>query len=97
MKLTSQHSFASPLEKIPVEIFPHARKAGITVARQIAELIRVRAIEGKQCVLGLATGSTPVGIYNELIRMHQEEGLSFSNVVNIIPCDRRNCRVTFGS
>jgi len=32
------------------------------------------------CVLGLATGSTPIGLYKELIRMHQEEGLDFSRV-----------------
>jgi glucosamine-6-phosphate deaminase len=32
-------------------------------------------------VLGLATGSTPIGVYRELIRMHREEGLSFADVV----------------
>jgi len=32
-------------------------------------------------VLGLATGSTPVGLYKELIRMHKEEGLDFSRVL----------------
>ena len=32
------------------------------------------------CVLGLATGSTPIGTYKELIRMHKEEGLDFSQV-----------------
>ncbi|MCK4326186.1 6-phosphogluconolactonase, partial [bacterium] len=31
-------------------------------------------------VLGLATGSTPVGLYKELIRMHKDEGLDFSRV-----------------
>jgi glucosamine-6-phosphate deaminase len=31
-------------------------------------------------VLGLATGSTPLGLYKELIRMHKEEGLDFSQV-----------------
>ena len=44
-------------------------------------MIRTRAAEGRHCVLGLATGSTPVGIYDELVRLHQEEGLSFANVV----------------
>ena len=33
------------------------------------------------CILGLATGSTPVGIYDELVRRHHEEGLSFANVI----------------
>ena len=32
-------------------------------------------------MLGLATGSTPLRVYKELIRMHKEEGLSFKNVV----------------
>ena len=45
-------------------------------AKIVAELVR----EKKNCVLGLATGSTPVGLYRELIRMHKEEGLDFSKV-----------------
>jgi len=51
------------------------------VAGQIAELIRQRTAAGEKCVLGLATGSTPVSVYNELVRLHQQEGLSFRNVV----------------
>jgi glucosamine-6-phosphate deaminase len=47
----------------------------------MAELIRSRAAEGRPCVLGLATGHTPVNVYRELIRMHREEGLDFSGVV----------------
>ena len=44
-------------------------------------MIRERAAEGKNCVLGLATGSTPVGVYDELVRLHREEGLSLANVI----------------
>ena len=51
------------------------------MAGKIAKLIRKRAKAGQKCVLGLATGSTPVSTYNELARLHREEGLSFSNVV----------------
>eukprot|EP00887_Chlorella_sp_A99_P007017 scaffold2.g7017.t1 len=51
------------------------------VAREIATLISRRATQGRPCVLGLATGSTPMHIYRELVRLHQEEGLSFANVV----------------
>ena len=51
------------------------------MAAEIAALIRQRAAEGKNVVLGLATGSTPVGVYNELVRLHQQEGLSFQNVI----------------
>ena len=68
-------------EKIPCRIFKYADEASVAVAQQIRSLIESRAAEGKQCVLGLATGSTPVGIYNELVRMHREEGLSLANVV----------------
>lgn len=68
-------------EKIPCQVFEHANDASIAVAHHIAELIRRRAAEQKRCVLGLATGSTPVGVYAELVRMHFEEGLSFKNVV----------------
>ena len=68
-------------EHIPVRVYPHSAQANKAVAKEIADLIRERAAEGKNCVLGLATGSTPVGVYNELVRLHREEGLSLSNVV----------------
>lgn len=51
------------------------------VAGRIATLVRERQASGRPLVLGLATGSTPIGVYRELIRMHREEGLSFANVV----------------
>jgi glucosamine-6-phosphate deaminase len=52
-----------------------------TIARRIAEIIRERRAAGSHAVLGLATGSTPIGIYRELIRMHKDEKLDFSDVV----------------
>jgi len=51
------------------------------VAGRVADLIRQRAAEGRPAVLGLATGSTPIGVYRELVRLRREEGLDFSNVV----------------
>ncbi|HVE78279.1 MAG TPA: glucosamine-6-phosphate deaminase [Gemmatimonadaceae bacterium] len=51
------------------------------VAQRIATLVRERAAAGEAAVLGLATGSTPIGVYRELIRMHRDEGLSFRHVV----------------
>lgn len=69
------------LERVPCQVFRHARDASLHVARQIANLIATRAAAGQKCVLGLATGSTPTTIYNELVRLHREEGLSFRNVV----------------
>ena len=69
------------LEKIPTRVFERSEDASLAVAQQIAELIRDRVKNGQTCVLGLATGSTPVGVYSELIRLHQQEGLSFKNVI----------------
>jgi glucosamine-6-phosphate deaminase len=69
------------VEHIPCRVFRHANQASLAVAQQIAALIRTREAEGRPCVLGLATGSTPVGVYNALVEMHQREGLSFKNVI----------------
>ncbi|MFQ5536802.1 MAG: glucosamine-6-phosphate deaminase [Gemmatimonadota bacterium] len=69
------------LERIPVRILPDHVAIDLEVAGRIADLIRRRAEEGRRAVLGLATGSTPVGIYRELVRMHTAEGLDFSSVV----------------
>src|ERR1051325_8512802 len=52
------------------------------VANRIATLIRERNATGEQTVLGLATGSTPIGGYRELIRMHRDDGLSFADVIS---------------
>ncbi len=68
-------------ERIPTTVYQSAQAASKDVAREIAELIRDKAKSGEMAVLGLATGSTPVRVYSELIRMHQEEGLSFENVI----------------
>ncbi|WP_426489854.1 glucosamine-6-phosphate deaminase [Hymenobacter sp. 102] len=68
-------------ERLPTTIYPDSEQASVAVAQQIAELIRQRAAEQRTCVLGLATGSTPTRLYEELVRLHREEGLSFQNVV----------------
>ncbi len=68
-------------EKIPCRVYRHAGEASKAVAAEIAALIRERAAQSQNCVLGLATGSTPVGVYGELVRLHQEEGLSFRHVI----------------
>lgn len=69
-------------EKIPTRIFSDTKEASISVANEIAELIKSKAKLNKKAVLGLATGSSPKTVYAELIRMHKEEGLSFENVVS---------------
>lgn len=68
-------------ERIPVQIYSTLKECSIKAAGQIAALIRQKEAEGKPCVLGLATGSTPRTLYAELVRMHREEGLSFQHVI----------------
>jgi len=68
-------------EKIPGAVYDHARDLARSIAEHIAALIKSKASRGEPCVLGLATGSTPVGVYEQLVRMHREDGLSFDNVV----------------
>ncbi|MDR8390779.1 glucosamine-6-phosphate deaminase [Aliifodinibius sp. S!AR15-10] len=68
-------------ERIPTYIYEEADQASREVAAEIAELIRTRNEQGKSTVLGLATGSTPTNVYEELVRLHREEGLSFANVI----------------
>lgn len=68
-------------EKIHNIIFSSSVEASNCVAQEIADLIRKKQAEEKKCILGLATGSSPIKVYEELIRMHKEEGLSFDNVI----------------
>lgn len=67
--------------KIPSLMFRNSKEAAKHVAGIIDNLIRENLAAGKPTVLGLPTGSTPVGVYRELIRRHQEEGLDFSSVI----------------
>ncbi|CAL2088662.1 putative glucosamine-6-phosphate deaminase-like protein BT_0258 [Tenacibaculum sp. 190524A05c] len=68
-------------EKIHNVIFDDSEEASKIVALEIAELIKQKADEGSMCVLGLATGSSPIKVYEELVRFHKEDNLSFSNVI----------------
>jgi glucosamine-6-phosphate deaminase len=68
-------------EKVDVVVAEDHEEIARLVADRIEALIRERRASGEHAVLGLATGSTPIGVYRELIRRHREEGLSFRNVV----------------
>ena len=80
-KKTASVGLLDSFEKIPVRIFPDPSEGSRFVARQIATLIRQKQARNQNCVLGLATGSTPKSLYAELVRMHREEKLSFRNVI----------------
>ena len=91
MKLLNQNSIAhkkagifeeTRFEKVHNVIFNSSYEASIIVAHEIAKLIQEKQNSKKMCVLGLATGSSPIKVYEELVRLHKEEGLSFSNVVS---------------
>jgi glucosamine-6-phosphate deaminase len=68
-------------ERVPVVVVEQYDDIARLVASRIATLIRTKRAAGEKTVLGLATGSTPIGVYRELIRMHKENGLDFSDVV----------------
>jgi glucosamine-6-phosphate deaminase len=67
-------------ERIPVVVAEYD-EISRRIARRIADVIVERRKAGAHAVLGLATGSTPIGIYRELSRLHREEKLDFSDVV----------------
>ena len=67
-------------EKIPTVISDDPDTLSVRVADRIVAIMQANAITGRRTVLGLATGSTPIGVYRELIRRHRDEGLSFANV-----------------
>ena len=72
---------AHQLERIHTVVVHEHDDFARLVAQRIATLVIEKKAAGEIAVLGLATGSTPIGVYRELIRMHREEGLSFANVV----------------
>ncbi len=81
MALKAIQSEKTMFERVPTLTFDSALDASKAVAREIADLIRQRQAENKNVVLGLATGSTPTRVYDELVRIHKKEGLSFRNVI----------------
>lgn len=87
-------------EKIHNVIFDSSYQASIIVAQEIANLIKEKELLKSPCVLGLSTGSSPIKVYEELVRMHKEDGLSFSNVITFnldeyYPMDKNNLQSYF--
>jgi len=70
-----------PNTRIPTLVFPDSVQAARHVALLIETLIRQNNAAARPTVLGLATGSTPVGLYRALIRLHKDGGLDFSRVI----------------
>ncbi len=68
-------------EKIETEIFDSNLNGSTFIANEIADVIRKKQANNQTCVLGLSGGSSPLNVYAGLVKKHQEEGLSFKNVV----------------
>ncbi|RYZ21312.1 MAG: glucosamine-6-phosphate deaminase, partial [Chitinophagaceae bacterium] len=81
MPATHDHNLIDAFERIPISIFPAPADGARAAAAIIAHTLRERGAENKPCVLGLATGSTMIAVYAELVRLHREEGLSFAHAV----------------
>lgn len=76
-----EHSVLTRLEKVPTTIYESLEEGSFAVAKEIASHIRKKQSAGEKYVLALPGGRSPLNVYNELIRMHKEEQLSFKNVV----------------
>jgi len=74
--------FEKRFENINTVVFENSTDASKAVAQEIAALIQSKQKANEPCILGLATGSSPKGLYAELVRLHKEEGLSFKNVIS---------------
>ncbi|MGY8941937.1 MAG: glucosamine-6-phosphate deaminase [Flavobacteriales bacterium] len=73
--------FEKRFENIGTVVYENSTTASKNVANEIAALISVKQAQKQPCILGLATGSSPKGLYAELVRLHKQEGLSFKNVI----------------
>ena len=68
-------------EKLRTKIFSESDEGAGFIAQNIATLIREKEKQGERCILGLSGGLSPLGVYDELVRLHHEDGLSFTDVV----------------
>ena len=68
-------------EKAPTSIFEDSNKASYEVAKEIVDTMLQKQRQGKNFVLGLATGSTPIKVYEYLVDFHQKQNVSFYNVI----------------
>ena len=80
-KTAVERSELTRFEKIRTDIFPKTEDAVNNIADAIEREIKAKAQENKPCLLALGTGQSLTPIYEELVRRHQCEGLSFGNVI----------------
>ena len=68
-------------EKLHTVNFESSKEASVHIAREICDLVKTKQEKNKSCVIGFATGSSPLLVYQEIIKIHKTESLSFKNVV----------------
>lgn len=68
-------------EKVPTSIFESANEASLKIAAEIAAQIKVKQAKKQQFVLAISGGHSPKTTFQELVRLHEEEKLSFENVI----------------
>ena len=76
-----ERSVLTRFEKLPTDIYATAEEGAVDVALKIAATIRQRQREIRACIMAFSGGATLTEVFNQLVRMHEQEGLSFSNVV----------------
>ncbi len=76
-----ERSVLTRFEKLPTDIYATAEEGAAEVALKVAATIRQRQREIRACTMAFSGGATLTEVFNQLVRMHQEEGLSFQNVV----------------
>lgn len=76
-----ERSVLTRYERIHTDIFPTSVEASRKVAEEIARIIRKKQADYRSCVMALVGGNTPQELFHQLIKMYEEEGLSFHNVI----------------
>ncbi len=76
-----ERSVLTRFEKIPTDIYESVDEGAHQIATEIAFTIREKQKAGRFCVMALPGGNSPRSVFDELIRMHKEEALSFRNVI----------------
>ncbi|MBR3514612.1 MAG: glucosamine-6-phosphate deaminase [Bacteroidaceae bacterium] len=76
-----ERSVLTRFEKLPADIYATAEEGAADVALKIANTIRKKQKEIRACTMAFSGGATLTEVFNQLVRMHEEEGLSFHNVV----------------
>ena len=68
-------------EKLPIAIYEEAKNAAVEIAAEIVEEMLLKQQQGETFVLGISGGVSPLPVYEELVKLHMENNVSFRNLV----------------